>query len=340
MSANHSKFQQLLYDGITAIQRESRQEKKTRRTIHEELAKSINRKVSTIEFYLQGHIPTSYNEIEQLAKVIYTRGKLDEKWLEHFLTAADYRRVDDFIVKVTAAPPEVRSEPTQYQCKRLRHEFNTTVFADRRSVTNMKIEMQSTSTFEISNIRHRSIRSSYASPSPRKIDFIPIARSGIGTIRYHVFHNTPEFLQWHVIFDPPLQPKETATYEYTLEMRDVSPWTIEECREFLQQGFIFHLCCTVDVTVTFPTESLYMSVVLPPNYDITLPASGGFRATVQLNEDLIEKTRLIKEQCFRAQYDQQSNQWTLSLTVKNPKVGYAYYLEWIPPSENLLNNTG
>lgn len=337
MSVNAEKFSLLLHEGVTAIQKhESRNKKKTRTQIHEEIGRSIGRKASTIEHFLQKHVPTSYQEIEILAKTIFSRGDMEEKWLRDFLLAAGHTRVDELVTRLSVSSVEDKATQSEFQCRRFRHDYHVTLYPDRSVISAFRIAMQATSLSEVSTIRHRSFRSSLASKVPKKLDFLPISRSDNGAINHRIFTNIPDFLQWNVVFDPPLSPNEKAVYEYRHTMTNVHPWTIEECSDLFKQGLISSMWCTTDVMIGFPTDLLCMSVTLPNDYDIALPLNGGFRTTVQTSDNLIEKTRLIKENAFQAKHDERNNQWTLTLTVKNPKQGYAYYLEWIPPSEKSL----
>ena len=91
MKTNSKKFEDLLTEGIYTIQRiESKTKKKRISEIEEELAISIHRKTSTIEWFRQGHPPLTQFEIEQLAHDLYIRGHLDRMWVEAFLQSSGH----------------------------------------------------------------------------------------------------------------------------------------------------------------------------------------------------------------------------------------------------------
>ena len=108
---NASRFRDLLYDGISAIHtHESLEKRKTRKAIQQELAEAVGRKESTIEWYLKGEgVPGTLREVEQLAKEIVRRGKLERKWVEEFLRSAGHPSPEQMCKELLSPTSALRS---------------------------------------------------------------------------------------------------------------------------------------------------------------------------------------------------------------------------------------
>jgi hypothetical protein len=337
MFSNPNEFKDLLYEGITAIQQhESSKKKKPRKEIHNELGRSIDRQGSTIEYYLLGHLPVSQYEIERLARDIFSRGRMDEQWLKRFLRTAGFTNPGPLIQQLCFSQANVSTQEFKHQFKRLQQTFIIDFLADRSAVFTMKIQMQATSTFDLHRVAHSSSIGCFRSDRAAELDFIPIHRSNQGTFVHSVNSNTPDLLSWYIDFEPPLRSQEIAIYEYKVRRYNLKPWTMPECRDLYSQKVIRRNHCYYKCHLRTPVDHFYYRINFPPNYEIVLPSSGGFEPSLVSAEDLEEKTRLIQDQCFHAGKDEESKQWYLELSVQNPRLGYAYELQWIPPEMSSL----
>src|SRR5262249_9791904 len=88
MAASAERFAQLLTEGIHRIRI---QEGKSTRAIQDEVGYELGREGgSAIEHWRKGRLPPHLSDVEQLARAIVRRGRLDQVWLEAFLKSAGH----------------------------------------------------------------------------------------------------------------------------------------------------------------------------------------------------------------------------------------------------------
>lgn len=88
MAASSAKFAQLLSEGVHRVRL---YEGKSVQIVQDELGYALEREGgSAIEYWRKGHIPARLTEVEQLARALVRRGRLDAHWLEHFLQSAGH----------------------------------------------------------------------------------------------------------------------------------------------------------------------------------------------------------------------------------------------------------
>jgi tetratricopeptide (TPR) repeat protein len=106
MPANPQRFADLLTEAIHRIRT---REGKPIRVIQDELGYQLGRQGgSTIEWYRKGHLPPTFDDVEQLARELVRRGHMSQEWLEAFLRAAQYSAPDQFwanLIKIPEAQP-------------------------------------------------------------------------------------------------------------------------------------------------------------------------------------------------------------------------------------------
>jgi hypothetical protein len=100
MIRSEAKFAQLLTEGIHRIRiRES----KSVKAVQDELGYAMGRDGgSSIEYWRKGHIPLRASEVENLAREIVRRGRLERDWLDQFLRSAAYPGVAELLSEMFA----------------------------------------------------------------------------------------------------------------------------------------------------------------------------------------------------------------------------------------------
>lgn len=330
--ADRLEFAELLRAGILEIQRqESRNQKKFLKDIHLDLARSINRNTTTIEHYLKGHVPTAKAELEQLAKEIFVRGHLNKEWLKAFLDEGRHPNASVVLDELmTPGTHEVSNLPP-YLYKRLSLHTYQKIFPLGRCISTTQIEIKVTSNTSLESVLHRFITDNETPAEPMKLQFKPGQRSDVGTIAHRILKNTDDILVWMIDFNPPLKLNQKASYTYVQTRNKWHSWTYEDCEKLHNAGMIIEPLARARWTVVIPVEDFKYTIEFPPNYTISLPSSSGFGVYLGLAEELKEKTRLVVERSFSANYDQVKKQWFLELHVKNARPGLQYEIQWIPP---------
>ena len=88
MAASPEKFAQLLTEGIHRVRL---CEGKSVQIVQDELGYALGREGgSALEYWRKGHVPPRLAEVEQLARELVRRGRLDQRWIEHFLRSAGH----------------------------------------------------------------------------------------------------------------------------------------------------------------------------------------------------------------------------------------------------------
>lgn len=88
MAASPAKFAQLLSEGVHRVRL---CEDKSVQVVQDELGYALGREGgSAIEYWRKGHVPPRLAEVEQLAREIVRRGRVEERWLAHFLQSAGH----------------------------------------------------------------------------------------------------------------------------------------------------------------------------------------------------------------------------------------------------------
>lgn len=102
MPANPQRFADLLTEAIHRIRT---REGKPIRVIQDELGYQLGRQGgTTIEYYRKGHLPPTFEDVEQLARELVQRGQMSQEWLEAFLRAAHYSAPEQFWVNLLRVP--------------------------------------------------------------------------------------------------------------------------------------------------------------------------------------------------------------------------------------------
>lgn len=88
MPASPAKFAQLLSEGVHRVRL---CEDKSVQIVQDELGYALGREGgSAIEYWRKGHVPPRLHEVEDLARALVRRGRLDQRWLEQFLQSAGH----------------------------------------------------------------------------------------------------------------------------------------------------------------------------------------------------------------------------------------------------------
>ncbi len=88
MAASARRFAQLLTEGVYHIRR---RESKHIQVVQDELGYALGRSGgSVVEYWRKGHLPSTHQDIEGLARELVRRGGFDEAWLAQFLESAGY----------------------------------------------------------------------------------------------------------------------------------------------------------------------------------------------------------------------------------------------------------
>ncbi len=121
MSKSAEKFAQLLTEGVHRIRL---REAKTIQIVQDELGYALSREGgSVIEYWRKGHLPPYLADVEELARVIVRRGRLEREWLEQFLRSANHPTPEALCNELTPAGP-VEPPPASLDDKPLLVEFN------------------------------------------------------------------------------------------------------------------------------------------------------------------------------------------------------------------------
>lgn len=332
------KFSELLYQGIQAIRsHESSRTRKLVKDIHLELALAIERRPTTIEYYLRGNIPSTSFELETLAKSIFIRGSLTKEWLEDFLLTGGHRNVLEVLNKIVGVDNGSKNVDESYLFIRRKLESVYELLPDRSRISKTYIELEATSDLEVESVRHRNIADITDEFDGLELEFEPGERSGEGTLNNRIVKKDANILIWIVEFTPPLKKGEVISYSYSHKKLKTLNWTREDCEVLFKNGLSNKKLAAWRYTLSAPTELFSATVKFPRHYPIALPPSGGFCAYMGAAEDLREKTRLIAENAFSAHYDAAEDRWELRLKVSNGRVGMGYELQWIPPSSSQIS---
>lgn len=112
MAASPAKFAQLLSEGVHRVRL---YEGKSVQIVQDELGYALGREGgSAIEYWRKGHVPARLTEVEQLARTLVRRGRLDTRWLEQFLHSAGHPAPSALTNELFAAQPitQFPNQPT------------------------------------------------------------------------------------------------------------------------------------------------------------------------------------------------------------------------------------
>lgn len=331
---NPIEFSELLRAGILSIQRyESRpQAKKPLKAIHTELASAIGISASMIDYYLKGHVPVSFDEIAQLARVIFTRGQLDGSWLEKFLESGGYPNPAGLCNELLVPNEEMHGPFSAVQYKQRRMHIERELFLDEALLkSRTEVEIEVTADSPLQSVRYDYTPDDVEQRAPVYLQFEPNNHDRTASVTPQIMRNDRHRLLWRVEFKPPLVKGQSASYAYSQTSRYVALLTYESCYENYRRGKIQGFFTSCSFLMPVPTDELSIKYTFPPNYHITLPDSGGFAASLGFSENLEEKTRIIANNGFSANFDQAARRWSLELKVHHAKMGLNYELRWIPP---------
>jgi hypothetical protein len=330
MGKQSKKFEDLFSEGIYAIQKiESLQGKKRIADIETELGLVINRKISTIKWFRKGNPPSSLFELEQLTLELYRRGNLDLIWAEHFLKTAKHPKWKPFLEEFILKMENTTGSQNNQLYKRIRMECIRQIYINRDVISNNYFEIQATSDSPLQTIRHRIINLPNAIEN-FNLELTAFSREDSGKITTSLLSEYNHIYVWIINFDPPLKNGQFASYRYRRKTNGSVSISSEEIHQQYKMGLRKNDCEMWSITITAPTDLLLMKCILPENYPILLPPSGGFGVHIGINEHLEEKMRLIRERCFTANYI--NNQWILELQIHHALLGHSYELQWVPLS--------
>lgn len=334
--ATPRKFADLLRKGIWEIQRlESKQEKKLLKDIYEELGCVIGRQASTIDYYLRKHVPTSINELEQLGQEIFRRGCLDQAWLESFLQSGGHPRPSSVYDRILTSTTVQATEQQNTPYRRTKWHNVRKVFSSKSYILESQVELQATSDFDLESVRHRITADDMPLIEKVQVEFKPGFREG-GAFQHRILKNVPGYFVWIVEFNPPLKKDQKASYSYKYHVADIKPWTYEECEDLFNCGEMNKKFATARYYVNAPIDDLQIRIEFPSCYPISLPSTGGFGVYYDVVDDINEKTRILAEKGFSANYNPSFQQWTLELKVRNAVPSLSYELQWFPPRRDKL----
>lgn len=107
MAASPAKFAQLLSEGVHRVRLS---EGKSVQIVQDELGYALGREGgSAIEYWRKGHVPARLTEMEELARALVRRGRLDARWLEHFLQSAGHPAPTALNTELFATQPPSQS---------------------------------------------------------------------------------------------------------------------------------------------------------------------------------------------------------------------------------------
>lgn len=111
MAASPAKFAQLLSEGVHRVRLG---EGKSVQIVQDELGYALGREGgSAIEYWRKGHIPPRLAEVEQLARELVRRGRLDAPWLEQFLQSAGHPTPTALTAELFATNRSITQLPNQ-----------------------------------------------------------------------------------------------------------------------------------------------------------------------------------------------------------------------------------
>lgn len=119
MSGSGEKFAQFLTEAVYRIRS---LESKNIRIVQDELGYAIGKNGgSSVEHWRKGNLPSRYGDVEQLAREIIKRTDLDIRWLQPFLSSADYPYVDRLCAELF--PPAKETNGSRADAKPKREEL-------------------------------------------------------------------------------------------------------------------------------------------------------------------------------------------------------------------------
>jgi WD40 repeat protein len=119
MPPSAEKFAQLLTEGVHRIRL---REHKNLSVVQDELGYALGRAGgSAIQYWRKGHLPPDVSAVAELARLLVSRGQMDQAWLVQFLESAGYPHVTAFCQELWSAqtqdavppPPTTRHEAVQ-----------------------------------------------------------------------------------------------------------------------------------------------------------------------------------------------------------------------------------
>lgn len=331
------RFANLLREGTEAIQRnESIERKKPLKMIYEELGTRIGKKVSTIEYYLKGHVPGTVKQLEQLGEEILRRGGLEKGWLEEFLITGGHPNPSSVLAELVNQSEAQPTNPQPFHYKRTKMVVVRKLHPNRYFYSETNIEIEVVGNSDLEYVRHLSWAIDMPMYEKIKLEFQSLSRDGQGTMRDRVLKDVPGIFSWRVDFLPPLKQGQKASYIYKQHIDNWYPWTYEDCEKFYETGEMMTKYATARYKIPVSVDHFQLRMEFPAYYPISLPTTGGFGVYFSLGEDFNEKTRIIAEKGFSVNCNHALQKWTMELNVKNALAGFSYELQWFPPRKNQL----
>jgi len=168
-------------------------------------------------------------------------------------------------------------------------------------------------------------------PCTWKLDLKEPRRDSPGIVSWQRLPSSEALLRWKVVFSPPLNPGERASYEWHQCSSGGIAMCSDEIQEDIARGKRDRAAECVAVRAIAPIADLRIGVIFPPRYPISFPPGGGFRVLFSGSDDLGERNRLAASGAFHVSHDEEKDIWMIELQVQDAKIGYSYEVTWIPP---------
>lgn len=148
---------------------------------------------------------------------------------------------------------------------------------------------------------------------------------------FELISNSPNEFRYRVRFTPPLAENECADFTVIHTSRGSLPLSAEWIRGIRSANDNDRPVARQGQAVSMATRRLLLSLSFPDEYGIE-----DCKPTVAVTaiEDIAVGQHEFERQRIRGDLKVRRNR--LELEVENPKVGFAYYLTWVPPRESGL----
>jgi len=173
-----------------------------------------------------------------------------------------------------------------------------------------------------------------------QLEFYPIfSERKKGSLRHELRVSEPKALIWHVIFEPPLESKNVAKYGFTYRYAGIYPLVREDAQALVDSGryYLDKPLGAEGWFIVAPTHRFHFEVRFPEYYPIHDPAFEVTLGPTKARDDYEEK-RISRLDGFKACTF--AHQWTLSLDVERPQIGFLYKIVWQPPTRQEFEKLG
>lgn len=157
-----------------------------------------------------------------------------------------------------------------------------------------------------------------------------------GRMSFIITKHTDTACNWRVVFDPPLEQGELASYKIKWEYQNSlflsnEQFTIDKLMRKSGKKF-----CSLARSMPAPCEKFITSVRFPKGYEIFQPNVEVVKSGLRFSN---ETKRISSSNFFKASPPDDEKGWHLQLEIPNPIISLSYYLQWLPPYlSNLLEN--